>query len=340
MASNIRETLESMIRENGPVSIATFMGLVLPHYYGTRDPLGREGDFITAPEISQMFGEMIGVFLADAWIKMGGPSPVALTEAGPGRGTLMADILRATRHVPGFADAVRIHLIETSPSLRARQRDVLGGYDVTWHDDITSLPDMPVLFVGNEFLDALPIHQIQYAKGQWHERVIGLSVAGDLVYGLGLPVAPPMGVQGAAEGDIFEHAPARVDFTKALADHIRHHGGVAVLIDYGHDRSACGDTLQAVRDHKFVEVLSNIGDADLTSHVDFDALKRAIEDDVAVSGPVGQGAFLYRLGIGLRAEKLQQPDMLHRLASPDQMGELFRVMAFCGDRSIHLEGFA
>ncbi len=312
-----------MIVQNGPIDVGTFMTLAIGHYYSTRDPFGAKGDFTTAPEISQMFGEMIGAFLADAWIKMGSPSPVLLAEAGPGRGTLMADICRATKKVPGFHDAIRIHLIEMSPVLIERQRESLKDYDVVWADRLENLPgEIPLLFVANEFLDALPIRQFQFQDGAWFERLVGFD-GEKFTFGL----APaPHSLPGGKKGDVFETAPAREGFVKELAARIRAQGGAALLVDYGHDRHGPGDTLQAVKNHQYVDVLSNIGEADLTSHVDFESLARAAEG-VAVYGPVGQGDFLKALGIELRAERLNQPVALERLTV--QMGQLFRVMALC-----------
>lgn len=291
-----------------------------------------------------MFGEMIGAFLADAWIKMGSPLSVLLVEAGPGRGTLMADILRATKNVPGFQGAVQIYLIEMSPVLMARQKETLNEYNVQWWENLDSLPDhCPVLFVANEFLDALPVRQFQFQDGAWFERLIGVEDK-KFVFGLAptplslnpSPFREREGAQRGGEDDVFEMSPMREDFVKQLAGRIKAQGGVALLIDYGHDRHGPGDTLQAVKDHQYGSVLSNIGEADLTSHVDFESLAAAAKD-AAVYGPVGQGDFLRALGIEIRAEKLNQPVELERLIV--QMGQLFRVMALCHDNKIQLAGF-
>lgn len=332
--SKFEQHLKSLILENGPMDVGTFMNLAVGHYYSTRDPFGAQGDFTTAPEISQMFGEMIGVFLADAWIKMGSPAPVLLAEAGPGRGTLMADIMRATKNIPGFHDAAKIHFIEMSPVLKEKQKSTLGQ-GATWHESIHTLPDGPVLFVANEFLDALPIRQLQYVDGQWHERVIGLD--GDaFVFGVGAPCKGPVVVPG--DNDVFEIAPAREQFVIDIAARLKSGKGVALFIDYGHDHTACGDTLQAVRGHKYVDVLSDVGESDLTSHVDFETLKNAGSRCV-VYGPVGQGDFLKAMGIELRALRLGKREDCNRLVADDQMGTLFRVMALCDDPDIKLVGF-
>jgi len=351
---NAEDYIRQQIRSHGPVDVGTFMALALSHpeggYYTGADPLGATGDFTTAPEISQLFGEMIGAWCADLWIRMGRPAPFILAECGPGRGTLMADLLRATKAVPGFHKAAQIHLVEISPGLREKQRSALADYQVTWHDDCQSLPDhAPLLLIANEFLDALPIRQYQKTAQGWAERVIGLDGQGRFIFGL-VPAAirPPIEAQ---EGDIFELAPAREAFTADLAARIISQSGAALLIDYGHETSAAGDTLQAVKDHAPVDVLAAPpGSADITSHVDFAALARiAAEQSVVVHGPVPQGAFLQALGIGLRAAMLErgaqagQQDALAaglaRLTAPDQMGQLFKVMALCHDKTITPVGF-
>lgn len=341
----MENALKDMIRQSGPVDVATFMGMAVAHYYATRDPFGARGDFTTAPEISQMFGEMIGVCLADAWMQMGSPASFDLIEAGPGRGTLMADIIRATRHVPGFHAAMRIVLIETSPELRKVQATTLrkpplpsgegrGEGRLVWCDHIGAVDgDGPVLFVGNEFLDALPIHQYIRVEGTWHERVVRLDEAGDLAFG----IVPAPSFAPPAEGDFFEVSPAREAFVDDLSHMIAARGGVGLLIDYGHDATAPGDTLQAVKDHRYADVLRDVGDADLTSHVDFGALAAVARACVHVSGPVGQGDFLRRLGIDLRAARLDQAQEAQRLCV--QMGTLFRVMGLCHDGAVKLVGF-
>jgi NADH dehydrogenase [ubiquinone] 1 alpha subcomplex assembly factor 7 len=330
----LKTRLKNLIRQSGPISVSMFMEMAIHHYYSTRDPFGAKGDFTTAPEISQMFGEMVGVFLADAWIKMGRPAPVMLVECGPGRGTLMADILRATRNVEGFHQAVRIHLIEISPALREKQKQALRDYAVEWHDDLSGVPDGPMLFIANEFLDALPARQYQIDEDGWHERFIGLDKNGDLIFGLG-PVTAPL-MEGGAPGNIFEQSPARESFIAGLAERVARNRGIALIIDYGHDRAGFADTLQAVSNHRYMDVLLSPGEADLTSHVDFSALKAVAEPHVVVHGPVGQGDFLKRLGIEIRAARLNQPGELTRLTANDQMGNLFRVMVLCGDPAMEI----
>lgn len=327
--------LKNMIVENGPMDVGTFMNLAIGHYYSTRDPFGVQGDFTTAPEISQMFGEMLGVCLADAWLKMGSPNPVTLVEAGPGRGTLMADLLRAMKSVPGFLDAAQIHLMEMSPVLKEHQKKALKDYTVTWHETLDTIPQQgPFFFVANEFLDALPMRQFQFMKGAWHERVIGSDNDGFFV---GL-IPTDQDLPAGKEGAVFEVSPQRENFVSAVTERLHETGGVALLIDYGHDQGGFGDTLQAVKDHQFTDILRNVGEADLTSHVDFGAVKNAAKG-VTVYGPIGQGDFLKNMGIEIRAERLGQQAELERLTAPEQMGDLFRVIGFCGDADMPLAGF-
>lgn len=334
--NKLETRLKTLITENGPIDIGTFMNLAIGHYYSTRDPFGARGDFTTAPEISQMFGEMIGVCFADAWLKMGSPAPITLVEAGPGRGTLMADILRAMKSVPGFHDAVQIHLIEMSPVLKERQKETLKDYLVSWHETLDSVPQQgPLFFVANEFLDALPMRQFQFAQNAWHERVVGVD--GEQFF-VGL-IPTNHHLPAGNDNVVFETAPLRDQFVADLADRILQADGVALFIDYGHDQSGFGDTLQAVKDHKFTDALRDVGEADLTSHVDFGAVKRAAGDNVVVLGPMGQGDFLKNMGIEIRAAKLGQQAEMERLTSSKQMGDLFRVIALCHDENLELAGF-
>ena len=283
------------------------------YYYATRDPLGASGDFTTAPEISQMFGELVGAALADCWVRAGSPADAIYAELGPGRGTLAEDALRVLRRA-GFAGGV--HLVETSPALRSAQAARVP--DAIWHDSIAELPQVPLLLVANEFLDALPVRQ--FAGGV--ERRVTVA-AGGLAFD--------------RDGDIVETSPARDEAVAALATHIGGHGGAALMVDYGHAKSAPGDTLQAVRGHKFAPVLADPGDQDLTAHVDFEAVaKSATAAGAEVTPLVKQGAWLERLGIAARATVLARthPDRAeevaraqHRLCDPEQMGALFKVVA-------------
>ena len=340
----LAERLRRRIALEGPITIADYMADCLLHpvhgYYATRDPLGAAGDFTTAPEISQMFGEMIGLALAQVWVDQGRPAPVTLAELGPGRGTLMADILRATGAVPGFRAAVEVHLVEASPALRAVQADTLAGAAPVWHDTVDSLPDAPTLAVANEFFDALPVRQFQRDGAQWRERVVGLS-DGALALGLAAPTTLP--TLAAREGDvpdggIVELRPAAAPVMATLAERIGRLGGAALVVDYG-DAPSNGDTFQAVRGHAPADPLAAPGAADLTAHVDFAALAQAARSGgaVAVAGPLPQGAFLERLGITARAnallETLEGPAREahvaahRRLTHPAEMGSLFKCLA-------------
>jgi SAM-dependent MidA family methyltransferase len=308
------------------------------HYYATRDPLGQHGDFTTAPEISQMFGELIGLWAADLWDRAGRPE-IAWVELGPGRGTLTADALRAMARA-GLTPPV--HLVETSPVLRARQAEAVAG--ATWHDAVDTLPaDRPLLVVANEFFDALPIRQLVRRQGRWqgrwHERLVAcqdtlfLPIAGSDVPDA---IIPPV-LREAPDGSIIETSPASVGIVRALAARLREQGGAALIVDYGYDGPAIGDTLQAVRGHAFVNPFEAPGERDLTAHVDLATLGAAAATEGArVHGAVGQGAFLDALGLSQRAAALSasRPDQAAaietarlRLSAPDQMGDLFRVLA-------------
>lgn len=283
------------------------------YYYATRDPLGRDGDFTTAPEISQMFGEMIGAALADAWARAGKPADAIYAELGPGRGSLAADALRVIRRA-GFEGAV--HLVETSPVLRVQQGERVP--DAQWHDSIEDLPAAPVLLVANEFFDALPVRQ--FVAGI--ERKVMIA-AGGLAFD--------------RDGEIMESSPARDGAVSAIATCLAQSGGVALVIDYGHEKTSSGDTLQAVRGHRYVPTLVDPGEQDLTSHVDFEALGRAATDaGAAITQVVTQGDWLQRLGIQARADALAKahPERaeeleiaIDRLCHEEQMGQLFKVMA-------------
>ena len=353
--------IRSLIEQEGPISIADYMALCLAHpvhgYYTTSHPVGGRasasrsgGDFITAPEVSQMFGELIGVWCMEVWQALGSPSPFNLVEVGPGRGTLMRDLLRASRALPDFLDAAQIHLIEISPTLAEQQSLTLNEQNaqITWLRDLSALPDLPTIAIGNEFLDALPFHQWMKSGEKWHQRAVGieqqkLCFTTRLAF-LAVPLLPVSHDQ-MPDGTIFETAPAREGFVTALAEHIVRHDGAALLIDYGHLQSGFGDTFQAVRDHAYCAPLDAPGRADLTSHVDFEKLLSAAKNAGCVAPhPTSQGEFLISLGLLERAgtlganrepaiqESLQQA--VNRLAGPDQMGDLFKVMAFGAPASL------
>ncbi len=349
-SERLHDLLLQRIALTGPLTVAEYMAEALGHprhgYYRTRDPLGAAGDFVTAPEISQMFGELIGLWAAVVWQSAAAPAPLHLVELGPGRGTLAKDALRAAARVPAFLDAVQLHLVETSPVLRQVQATNLAGvplrHPVRWHDGIATLPDGPLLIVANEFFDALPIRQFQRGAAGWHERLVDAGPDGGLRFVLG-PPAPfqplvPLALRDVAPGVVVEVSPASIGLMAALAGRIAT-GGIAMLvIDYGHAAGGAGETLQAVRRHEFADVLADPGEADLTAHVDFAALGRvAAEAGCAVHGPIGQGAFLTALSIAARAKTLSHADggrhtaavgaAVERLTGATAMGDLFKVLA-------------
>jgi SAM-dependent MidA family methyltransferase len=340
--------LTRRIAATGPITLADYMTECLLHpefgYYTTQDPLGTTGDFTTAPEISQIFGEVVGLALAQAWMHQGAPRPFALVELGPGRGTLMADILRATAAVPGFAGSAEVHLVEASPVLRAAQKQKLAPRCAQWHETVGGLPDMPLFVVANEFFDALPIRQFVRQGPGWAERQVALlpGTAGDRVLGFGLGVATSFGdladrLRDTADGDIVETcAPAR-PVVDRIASGIAARGGAGLIVDYGDWRSL-GDTFQALRQHTPVDPFNAPGSADLTAHVDFEALARTVIGTGAVVSPmVSQGVFLERLGITARAQRLARDlngsaldahvAAHRRLTHPDEMGSLFKCLA-------------
>jgi SAM-dependent MidA family methyltransferase len=338
------------------------MDLCLTHprhgYYVSRDPFGREGDFITAPEVSQMFGELLGLWTASVWKAMGSPPLLRLIELGPGRGTMMADALRALRVLPPLFKALSVHLVDINPALRGKQRSMLSGIgNIGWHDSIDDVPDGPAIILANEYFDVLPIHQAVRVDTGWHERVVEIGLDGELVFGIAAEPMPrfevllPPLVRAAPLGAVFEWRPD-AEIMK-IATRVRDQDGAALIIDYGHRRSDAGDTLQAIARHSFADPLKNPGQADVTAHVDFEALVRAAEDiGVRVHGPVPQGEFLTRLGIETRALTLMAKashevsedisSALKRLIGGGRggMGELFKVLAISEPNLTALAGFA
>jgi SAM-dependent MidA family methyltransferase len=314
----------------------------------TRDPFGARGDFITAPEVSQMFGELLGLWVAAVWQTMRSPAEIMLVELGPGRGTLMADALRAANALPEFRAALHVHLVETSAALVARQETLLAeaGVPIAWHQRVEELPDGPLIVIANEFVDALPIDQLVCAEKGWHERRVGLR-DGHLVSGLD-PVALP-GLPPGEVGAVMERRD--VAPLKTVAKRLVAHGGAALVVDYGYLEPSFGDTLQALQNHRPVDLLETPGEADLTAHVDFAALAGAVAAAGArIHGPITQGEFLRRLGIEARAARLRQGKddsartevdaALARLTAPAPgMGELFKVLAFSAPDLVALPGF-
>lgn len=324
--------IAAQIQLAGPLPLDEYMRLCLLHprhgYYATRDPFGAQGDFTTAPEISQMFGEMIGLALAQAWLDQGQPTPFLLAEIGPGRGTLMADILRAIRGVPGMLDAAQVTLIEASPHLRQSQRQRLG--DVAQLDTVSQLPDGPLFMVANEFFDALPIRQVQRVAGGWVPRLVGLDDTGALGFVQGTVQPGP----DAPLDEIRESCPDAVAIAARIAAQIAHRGGLFIAIDYG-TWQGYGDSFQALRRHHPEDPFANPGEADLTAHVDFAPIATAARESGArVSAMMTQGEWLLRLGMQARAQRLADAGdagahvALRRLTAPDEMGQLFKTLAF------------
>jgi NADH dehydrogenase [ubiquinone] 1 alpha subcomplex assembly factor 7 len=347
------DLIKQRIKQHGPISVAEYMSLALAHpehgYYIRKDPLGVQGDFITAPEISQIFGELTGLWLAQQWRLLGRPE-AALIELGPGRGTLMADIVRATKTVDGFHDAISIHLVEMSPVLQQKQWQALATKHprLEWHATMDALPmDKPWLLIANEFFDALPIRQFVHA-GSWKERRITVNAEDALEFMLVDALAPSSLPQ--TELVMSEYCEEGENTIRRISKHIREKRGAALIIDYGYSGGTRGDTLQAVKAHNFHDVLSEPGTADLTAHVDFDALKRAaIAEQVMAYGPTPQGTFLDALGAMTRAAKLCENSTveqktsivwgLERLLSKDQMGDLFKALCIVATGHPKPEGF-
>jgi len=350
MTTPLAEKIKAIILTNGPISVSDYFSLCLADpehgYYRTREPFGQSGDFITAPEISQLFGEMLGIFLVQAWQRHGEPVPVNLVEIGPGRGTMMADILRVIRKLsPAFYEAADVHLVETSERLQKVQQQTLIAhkFKVAWHDSFDTVPAGFLLLAANELFDAIPIRQFVKTAQGFKERLVGLDAAGELAFAAGVasidPDLLPPAAQTAPLGTAFETAPARDAVMAALSERIRTSGGTAVIIDYGHMATGVGDTLQAVHDHQFDPPLAHPGQADITSHVDFEQLaRRAVTEGLQINGLTYQGDFLIALGLAERAAALGRDKSVEiqeniradaeRLAGGGEgkMGELFKVL--------------
>jgi NADH dehydrogenase [ubiquinone] 1 alpha subcomplex assembly factor 7 len=320
----------------------------------SRDPLGAAGDFTTAPEISQMFGELIGLWAVEAWAAMGKPRRLRLVELGPGRGTLMADLLRAARVRPAFFEVVEIELVETSLVLREKQREELAGAPVriTWRERLSEVPQVPAIVIANEFLDALPVRQFVLTGCGWCERLVGLAGNGELAFGLA-PKPTPGLPQGTRLGDMLERPRIAMEIVREIAQRLVSSGGAALVIDYGYEGPAFADTLQAVKGHSYADPLAEPGTADLTAHVDFATMAAAAQaGGAAVHGPVPQGEFLRSLGIEARAARLKAratpshaaeiDAALKRLTGrgPEGMGELFKAMCIAHPDLRSIPGFA
>jgi len=332
---SLSDRLAGVIAAAGPISLAQFMAEANAHYYATRDPLGAEGDFITAPEISQMFGELAGLWLADLWSRAGSPTNAHYVELGPGRGTLAEDALRAMR-AARFEPP--IHLVETSPVLRREQATRLPA--ARWHDDLDDLPETgPLLVIANEFFDALPIRQVQRNATGWHEVMVDHQNGGfvPVTSGAPLDMVIPEPLKDAPLGSVIETSPASESVARALADRIAKQGGAALIVDYGYEGIVTGTTLQAVSQHKHADIFADPGERDLTAHINFSVLERiGRAAGLAVHGPIGQGHWLESLGIGARTAALikaaphRQEELIaarDRLTKSEEMGDLFKAMA-------------
>jgi SAM-dependent MidA family methyltransferase len=341
--------LKAQIARIGPISVERYMDVCLSDaaagYYASKQPIGVAGDFITAPEVSQVFGELLGLWAYASWQSMGSPQRVVLAELGPGRGTLMADVLRALSRLPGFMDCATVALVETSPPLRHAQDEALAGSgaDVSWHDTVETLPQGPLVVIANEFIDALPVRQLIWREGQWCERCVRIAANGGFEFCDG-PSLVVENLQRNAEprqlpeGSILEVRPAANAIIAALGDRGQDSPLTALIIDYGHETTECGDTLQAVSRHKFANPLEAPGKVDLTAHVDFGALKDAARGKgLTAYGPKSQRDLLFGLGLQTRLEKLcedaspEQREALmagaERLVDPAAMGLLFKALA-------------
>ncbi len=341
--------IAQLIAAQGPISVAQYMTIALHDrdygYYATRNPIGADGDFTTAPEISQMFGELVGLWCAQAWHDQGKPSRARLVELGPGRGTLMSDALRAAKMMPEFLQAIEVTLVESNPTLAALQKEALkdSHVPISWAESCAPpLFDRPVFLIANEFFDALPIRQLVRGANGWNERMVGLDASGELAFVLS-PVpadaAVPGDRTGAPEGGVYEFSDSGGALAQDIAHGVAKGGGAALIIDYGYGEPGFGETLQAIANREAAGLLDAPGDADLSAHVDFGALARtARSQGASVFGPVEQGDFLCSLGIERRAEALSQFAQtkgirgsvevdLERLIGPQEMGELFKALA-------------
>ncbi|ASV87293.1 S-adenosyl-L-methionine-dependent methyltransferase family protein [Ochrobactrum quorumnocens] len=344
----LKDRLKRLIGTTGPISVADYMTACLGDresgYYTTREPFGRDGDFITAPEVSQMFGELIGIWCVGIWDALGLPDNAVLCEIGPGRGTLMSDMLRTIKQLaPQMFAATRVAMVETSPRLIEKQKEKLSGlgHSIEWFENFSSIPDGPLILVSNELFDAIPFRQFVKANDRFVERLIALDEQDEFQFvsgagGIDEALLPP-GHQTAPEGTIFEAAPARTALMQEIAQRIAATRGAALTIDYGHLQSGLGDTLQAMLKHAYDDVFAHPGEADLTSHVDFDMLERTARNCGCKTGTMTQGDFLLAMGLIDRAGRLgtgrdaafqnKIREDVERLAAPDQMGTLFKALA-------------
>ena len=347
--SKLEKVIQDTINKTGPITVAKFMELSLGHpqfgYYTTRDPIGTEGDFVTSPEISQIFGELIALWSATCWEQMNSPERVEIIECGPGRGTLMTDFLRTSKAIPEFDKAINLHFLETSPILKDRQSKMLNGVSIKWHNSLDTVPIGPTILIANEFLDALPVHQLVKTPEGWAERRINRANKG-FVFITDKPsyktkAKIPESLHNAVTGSVYEYSSAALEVADKLVQRFKAAPGYALFIDYGNDQYETGDTLQAVKAQSYTDILLNPGEVDLTAHVNFAALSEHIKGHgVSTLGPISQASFLISLGIFHRTRDLikdANPDQTRiltsgtgRLINFHQMGALYRVFVAMG----------
>lgn len=352
----LEKIIHQHIAAHGPISVTTFMQFCLQHpeygYYRKNSVLGTKGDFITAPEISQIFGELLGVWVAEYWRLIGRPKEFIWLELGPGRGTLMADALRATQRLNDFHAAARIYMVESNPTLRAAQMLALKGRQITYCEDIKNLPSMPLIFIANEFFDALPLRQFINTPQGWRENKIKIAAEGGLSFTLTEKdiFSPVVAMLPDDAGKVVEVSQDQRRWMRRLAQHICTFGGGGLVVDYGYVEKSWQSTLQAVRAHQKVDFFSEIGETDLTALVDFKALKAvACSAGLGTSGPLGQGEFLKNMGLELRLHQLQQRATAQqaaelasgaaRLVGESAMGRLFKVLSVHNGVANDLPGF-
>ena len=344
--------IKNLISKEGPISLEKYTEICIQEYYSNNNTIGKEGDFITAPEISQVFGELIGLWCLTSWEKLGKPKDFSLVELGPGRGTLMSDILRSVETIShDFIRYASIYLIETSSNLIEKQKTNLSKYNIKWLNNYTQLPQKPMIILGNEFLDALPIRQFIKVKDNWHERLVTYE-DNNFLFTKSNFITDKYKDKfiNAPDGSIFEISENMNTMIDSIAKLFLKNPGISLFIDYGYLNESIGDTLQAVKNHKFSSVFKNPGSNDLTAHVNFSEIKKsAKKNQNNVFGPIEQGDWLKRLGIYLRLQKLIENQHeknsfdlindINRLISPDQMGKLFKVISFSSPQINKLEGF-
>lgn len=350
--TTVADTLIAQIQETGPITVSEYMDIASRAYYSRDKVFGKDGDFVTAPEISQVFGELVGLWSITAWQALSEPRNFQLVELGPGRGTLMADLMRTTSAIsPKFTHSASLHLIERSPSLRSKQSKTLSSYNPEWHTELSTIPDGPLIIIGNEFLDALPVEQFVKTSAGWCERLVTHLQNGFAFTINSLPSATvEEAFYDAEDGSVLEQSVAVTQVATEIGRLCAERPAIALFIDYGHTTSSIGETLQAVKQHKYYPVLDTPGEADLTAHVDFAAIAQAARAaGASIHGPVEQGLWLKRLGIEVRQAQLAEGktesersairSSINRLINPEHMGTLFKAIAFTPPGVHALAGF-